>query len=762
MAEELRRYRFGPLERRGLIGSLRPAQVLVIAASLDRRRHPDARAAGGAGVLAALALVLAALAFCFWPIAGRSAEEWLPVVGRYARAARPRTAPPPVVGAAAAGVRDGSATGGPSRSSRFPTPARGLELLAAPLRGEAVGVVKDRRARTYTAALAVKVTSFGLLDRAEQESRQAGWGAVLAGLAREGSPVSRSSGSSAPCRPTATRSAATSARRGTATPSPLDSLPMQSYLDLVERRARRDDGSRALRLPPDRREARLAADQARGRKGRARRRRVRRPPARARGARRAARRRRRPGRRRAPARDARERDPDRVRSVVAARASRVSPRPTPIATASTRAPPGRSATETSWGALPDRRRRSTRPTGSRAGRGPTSAPPSSRRCSCTPRWCERSRSRSSRSRRCERSARSRPRGRATSPTSELRGRMGFIETARRRRMAEATARREEELADGHAAVRFAGYVTVSARTHEELERHCSEIEHAAQMARLELAPPLRAAGGGVHLHAAALPGTAMRAKGQPGHRTTTAHVQAAYPFVAEGGLGGRGVYIGRDVYGGSFCYDPWELYGRELTSPNAVVIGIVGRAKSSLVKTYVFRQAVFGRQAWIVDVKGEYDRLAEALGVRPIALSPGGRVRLNPLTPRGGPERQLNLLYSVAAAALERPLTPGGEARGAGGAARPRRAAGRRADAARRRRRPHPPARRDGGRARDGRRRDRATQCGRWRSRSTSSAPETSAGCSTGRRRRASTSTRRSSSSTSAPSSTRTRPRSGS
>ena len=104
----------------------------------------------------------------------------------------------------------------------------------------------------------------------------------------------------------------------------------------------------------------------------------------------------------------------------------------------------------------------------------------------------------------------------------------------------------------------------------------------------------------------------MRAKGQPGHRTTTAHIQAAYPFVAEGGLGGRGVYIGRDVYGGSFCYDPWELYGRELTSPNAVVIGIVGRAKSSLVKTYVFRQAVFGRQAWIVDVKGEYDRLAEA------------------------------------------------------------------------------------------------------------------------------------------------------
>jgi type IV secretory pathway VirB4 component len=118
------------------------------------------------------------------------------------------------------------------------------------------------------------------------------------------------------------------------------------------------------------------------------------------------------------------------------------------------------------------------------------------------------------------------------------------------------------------------------------------------------------------------------------------------------------VYIGRDVYGGSFCYDPWELYGRELTGPNAVVIGIVGRAKSSLVKSYVLRQAIFGRQAWIVDVKGEYERLAGAIGVRTVALSPGGHVRLNPLTPRGGSERQLSLLYSVASASLERALTP--------------------------------------------------------------------------------------------------------
>jgi hypothetical protein len=91
-----------------------------------------------------------------------------------------------------------------------------------------------------------------------------------------------------------------------------------------------------------------------------------------------------------------------------------------------------------------------------------------------------------------------------------------------------------------------------------------------------------------------------------GHRVSSAHVQAAYPFVAEGGLGSRGVYVGRDLHGGSFVYDPWELYGRELTDPNMVVVGHVGSAKSSLIKSLIFRQRVFGRTAHVIDVKREY------------------------------------------------------------------------------------------------------------------------------------------------------------
>ena len=158
-----------------------------------------------------------------------------------------------------------------------------------------------------------------------------------------------------------------------------------------------------------------------------------------------------------------------------------------------------------------------------------------------------------------------------------------------------------------------------------------------------------------------------RSAERPGHSATTAHFQAAYPFVAEGGLGAPGAYIGRDAYGGAWLYDPWSLYERGiLAGPNMLVIGGIGSAKSSLVKTYLLRQRVFGRQAWVLDPKSEYAPLARALGSRPIALAPGGEVRLNPLSPRGGARG------TAQPAALGRPGGAAARARSRGG----RRAAG--------------------------------------------------------------------------------------
>lgn len=148
------------------------------------------------------------------------------------------------------------------------------------------------------------------------------------------------------------------------------------------------------------------------------------------------------------------------------------------------------------------------------------------------------------------------------------------------------------------------------------------------------------------------------------HRVTSAQLQAAYPFVAEGGLGANGAYIGRDLLGGAFAFDPWELYAAgRLTSPNILVIGQIGRGKSALVKTWLWRELVFGRQAWVIDPKGEYGSLAAACGVRPVRLAPGGTVRLNPLDPGPTPaedrlRRQGELLASLGAVSLGRRLAP--------------------------------------------------------------------------------------------------------
>lgn len=146
---------------------------------------------------------------------------------------------------------------------------------------------------------------------------------------------------------------------------------------------------------------------------------------------------------------------------------------------------------------------------------------------------------------------------------------------------------------------------------------------------------------------------------RPGHSATTAHAQAAYPFLAEAGLGAPGPYIGRDACGGAFVFDPWAAYGAGLLSgPNMLIVGQIGKGKSALLKTYLARQHVFGRQGWVLDPKGEFTPLARALGGSVIALAPGGPLRLNAISSRMGREAQLSLLRAVAAAALGRELVP--------------------------------------------------------------------------------------------------------
>ena len=154
----------------------------------------------------------------------------------------------------------------------------------------------------------------------------------------------------------------------------------------------------------------------------------------------------------------------------------------------------------------------------------------------------------------------------------------------------------------------------------------------------------------------------------PSHRTTTANLQAIYPFMSAPGLGGRGTYIGHEIMGGSFCFDPWELYAQgKLTNPNMLVLGQVGRGKSSLVKSLLVRSLVFGRRSAILDPKGEYGSLAGVLNSPHIKVQPGGSVTVNPLDPGPGASlvapdeiirRQTTLLQSLLVASLNRGLSP--------------------------------------------------------------------------------------------------------
>ena len=94
--------------------------------------------------------------------------------------------------------------------------------------------------------------------------------------------------------------------------------------------------------------------------------------------------------------------------------------------------------------------------------------------------------------------------------------------------------------------------------------------------------------------------------------------------------------------GGAFCYDPWVLYARRRcsTTPTSIVLGKLGQGKSSLVKTLLWRMLLFGRRAFVLDVKREYGPLCDAVGVRPISLVPGGeraRSTRSPPGPRSTP-----------------------------------------------------------------------------------------------------------------------------
>ncbi len=160
----------------------------------------------------------------------------------------------------------------------------------------------------------------------------------------------------------------------------------------------------------------------------------------------------------------------------------------------------------------------------------------------------------------------------------------------------------------------------------------------------------------------------------PPHAATSATLAGAYPFLAEAGLGTHGVLIGTDTRsGGSFVYDPWELYRQGvITNPNALLAGVIGTGKSALAKSIATRSVAFGIRVYVPgDPKGEWTAVTRAVGGTAITLGQGQDTRLNPLDEGRRPAgltdtqwasivwaRQRDLLGVLTETVLGRPLYP--------------------------------------------------------------------------------------------------------
>ncbi len=503
MAGTRARYRFGPLERRGLIAGWRGGQIAVVAAGAVLaiavlRRRPTLPT-----IAVAVLLVAVSVALAWWPIAGRTAEQWLPTVvrwgtsglsgGRRRRAGAetaghcigPDGAPCLVATTKVAARRPGGevprteSSSGAARASGGAGPTRGRQGTFAGLRvlgfraqdGEGtLAVVHDERAKTYTAVMELLGHSFALLSGDEKERRVASWASVLSSLARERSVVHRVQWVAATMPDDG---AAVSGHLASAGVLPDDAPARRSYTTLL-----RSTGGETCRH-----EVHLAVQlRATGTAARA---------IRSLGG----------GDRAACALLAREVTSLRqqlaaadvpvervlderglgalVRRVLDGdeRNQRSCP-PCGIAW------PWPLVTEAEWGSLrADRYWHATYWVAEwpRVEVGPEFLGPLllgsvRRRVSVVMEPLSPARA----VRQAER-ART-----ADIADAELRRRGGFLATARRAREAEVATRREEELADGHASFRFSGYVSVTAPSAEQLPAACDSTEQAASQCRLEL------------------------------------------------------------------------------------------------------------------------------------------------------------------------------------------------------------------------------------------------------------------------------------
>ena len=471
MADSERRYRFGPLERRGVVLGMRADQIAAVAVGLVLAVLVLRRAPTVPGVMACGMVIAASAGAAFWPVAGRTPVEWLPAaLSHAARVARGRHR----------FLSDVPLVGHPSLGEPAPHPPAalaGVRLLEAPLGEDSFGVARDREGG-YTAVLALRGRSFALLDRMEKERRLEGWANVLSGLARTGSPIGRLQWIE---RAAPDDQDALGRYLQDALFLPLSSPSVRSYLDLVDSAApvtRQHEIFLAVRLDP-RRASRAVKRAGGGDRGASE----------------------------VLLRELRALE-QQLRAAEVVVDGALSPRMLARAIRLAFDPASRAALTLIAATDPERQGAAPANTWPLATHDTWAAYRSDGAWHATywvaewPRvdvacdWMAPLLLHAQATRTVAvvmapvdpvRSVREVESARTQElADEELRRRAGFLSSARRRRQQDGVAHREEELASGHTEYRFAGYVTVTAATPEDLEAACGEVEQSAQLSRLEL------------------------------------------------------------------------------------------------------------------------------------------------------------------------------------------------------------------------------------------------------------------------------------
>jgi hypothetical protein len=202
------RYRFPPLERRGVIAGWRGGQIAAVAGGLLIGVFAIRSRPSMGGVVLAVVGLAVGLGLAFWPINGRTGEQWLPLVARWLWSALVgghlqlssaptggRLALVDSIGTAGSRAIELQPMAPVARSNSRSMVLDGLTVAGTPFGSQTsapeLGMVIDARARTATAALVVSGHSFALLGSRDQDGQIAAWGRVLSSMAREGSDVHR-------------------------------------------------------------------------------------------------------------------------------------------------------------------------------------------------------------------------------------------------------------------------------------------------------------------------------------------------------------------------------------------------------------------------------------------------------------------------------------------------------------------------------------------------------------------------------------------